>query len=166
MKNILLICFVSALGICQAQKKTRFSFGDESFVTGSVCEFKNDLKHLIDPEFSEPDFYEENRIFFDSIFLFLKEHPELKIEVGVYTASHGTEAENLRLSQQSADRIRDVLIWMGIPSEQLSSVGYGESSPAVPDEKMNYLDKKEKENAQAMNRRIELKIVSVNNTDK
>ncbi|SEA17448.1 Outer membrane protein OmpA, partial [Thiothrix caldifontis] len=80
----------------------------------------------------------------------LKQHPELKIEVGGHTDSSGDKAANEKLSQSRAEAVMKYLVEKGAKAELLSAKGYGSSTPladnATPDGK-------------AQNRRVELKIL-------
>ncbi len=51
-----------------------------------------------------------------------------------YTDSDGSEQGNLKVSQQRADAVRVELVSMGVPTAQLSAVGYGEANPVAPND--------------------------------
>jgi outer membrane protein OmpA-like peptidoglycan-associated protein/polyisoprenoid-binding protein YceI len=72
--------------------------------------------------------------------------PKLKVEVSGHTDSDGSDDANLRLSERRAHAVVDFIHSAGVPSVQLSAVGYGESKPVVD----NDTDKHK-----ALNRRIE-----------
>ena len=74
--------------------------------------------------------------------------PEVKVEIGGYTDSDGSASYNQKLSQRRADAVRDYLVKMGVPKDQLTTKGYGEASPIA--------DNKTPE-GKATNRRVELK---------
>jgi outer membrane protein OmpA-like peptidoglycan-associated protein len=78
----------------------------------------------------------------------IKAHPEAKIEVGGYTDSRGSAAYNERLSLARASSVRSYLIRQGVPVEQLTAVGYGESKPVASNAT---------EEGRAQNRRVELR---------
>jgi outer membrane protein OmpA-like peptidoglycan-associated protein/opacity protein-like surface antigen len=78
----------------------------------------------------------------------VKAHPEAKIEVGGYTDSVGSAAYNQRLSLARARAVRIYLIEQGVPADQLTAVGYGESSPVASNTT---------EEGRAQNRRVELR---------
>lgn len=58
----------------------------------------------------------------------LKNNPRLLIDVESYTDSRGQDAENLMLTQQRADLVRQFLIDQGINEARLTAKGYGEVS--------------------------------------
>ena len=62
----------------------------------------------------------------------LKENPRAQIRVAGYTSAAGTEDYNQKLSERRANAIRDYLVSEGvIESDRLSTIGYGETYPAV-----------------------------------
>lgn len=62
----------------------------------------------------------------------LKENPRAKIRVAGFTSAAGTEDYNQKLSERRAKSVQDFLITEGvIKRERLSTVGYGETQPAV-----------------------------------
>lgn len=69
----------------------------------------------------------ESKQVLDSITIFFKENPDLKIELGSHTDSRGSDAYNLKLSQARAQSAVDYLISKGVPAETLQAKGYGET---------------------------------------
>ncbi len=69
----------------------------------------------------------ESKLVLDSITIFFKENPDLKIELGSHTDSRGSDAYNLKLSQARAQSAVDYLISKGVPAETLLARGYGET---------------------------------------
>ena len=74
---------------------------------------------------------------------------ETNIVVQGHTDSSGSDAINQPLSERRAAHVKDYLVSQGVPASRLSSVGYGSSRPAVPNDT--------KENM-ALNRRVQLEI--------
>lgn len=62
---------------------------------------------------------------------FLKDHPEVSLEIEGHTDSRGSEEYNLSLSERRANAVRDWLIAKGVDAERLSAVGKGEGAPQV-----------------------------------
>jgi OOP family OmpA-OmpF porin len=62
------------------------------------------------------------------------QHPGPHIEVQGYTDSDGSEQSNLKVSQQRSDAVRVQLVSLGVPTAQLSAVGYGEANPVAPND--------------------------------
>jgi outer membrane protein OmpA-like peptidoglycan-associated protein len=62
----------------------------------------------------------------------LKENPKAKIRIAGYTSASGTDDYNQKLSEKRANAIRDYLVSEGvIGADRLSTIGYGETRPAV-----------------------------------
>lgn len=53
----------------------------------------------------------------------------VKVEIAGHTDNIGDEAENVRLSQQRAEAVRDYLVSRGVRMEMLTAVGYGGARP-------------------------------------
>jgi outer membrane protein OmpA-like peptidoglycan-associated protein len=77
----------------------------------------------------------------------LDQGPIKPIVVGGYTDSVGSEASNLKLSQDRADAVRSFLVSKGLPSDQLTAVGHGKANPVASNDTAD---------GRANNRRVEL----------
>ena len=62
---------------------------------------------------------------------FLQYKENVRIEIGGHTDNVGNEADNLRLSQQRADAIRQYLIKKNITADRVVAKGYGASMPVA-----------------------------------
>jgi len=61
---------------------------------------------------------------------FMKGHPETKLEIQGHTDNVGTEASNMKLSQERADSVKAYLAdKFGIAGDRLRAVGYGPKKP-------------------------------------
>ena len=87
---------------------------------------------------------------------YLQKHPGIKIEIGAHTDGTGTEAYNLKLSEQRAKACVDYLVKEGITTERLVAKGYGACCPL---EKETTDDGKDLPEAREKNRRVELKVL-------
>ena len=76
----------------------------------------------------------------------MKTHNDLKFEIDGHTDSDGSDAANLKLSQQRAGAVKTRLVDMGIDASRLTVKGYGESKP---------IDNNETAEGKANNRRVE-----------
>ena len=65
----------------------------------------------------------------DELVDFMKNKETVKIEVGGHTDNVGNDAENLLLSQQRADAIRNYLIKKGVNTSRVIAKGYGATQP-------------------------------------
>ncbi len=81
---------------------------------------------------------------------FIKENPDIKIEISGHTDNVGTSQYNKQLSQKRADAVKKYLVSQGCPADRLISVGYGESKPIAS----NSTDK-----GKAQNRRVEFRVI-------
>ena len=76
------------------------------------------------------------------------DNPDLSVEIGGHTDDVGSAEYNQTLSEKRAAAVKDWLVRNGVAASRLSSKGYGESQPLVP----NNSDAN-----RARNRRVELK---------
>lgn len=60
---------------------------------------------------------------------FLMDHPSYRVQISGHTDNSGTPATNLKLSEDRAKAVRQLLIGMGISAERLTTKGYGETVP-------------------------------------
>ncbi|UXX81205.1 OmpA family protein [Reichenbachiella carrageenanivorans] len=88
------------------------------------------------------------------VYDFLKENPNVKVEISGHTDNIGSAAYNMELSTKRAKAVYDFLIFKRIRSEQISYKGYGQDEPVAPNDNL--------EN-QSKNRRIEFKISEISN---
>ncbi|HVD99609.1 MAG TPA: OmpA family protein [Cytophagaceae bacterium] len=75
---------------------------------------------------------EESFVELDKVVSFLNEYPEVKIEIGGHTDNVGKAANNLTLSNNRAAAVAKYLESKGIADERISSKGYGQTKPVVP----------------------------------
>lgn len=81
----------------------------------------------------------------------LRANPGANVRIEGHTDSSGTAESNLELSRARARTVLDALVALGIPATRLSSEGFGETRPRVPDTSPQN---------QALNRRVEFVVVS------
>jgi OOP family OmpA-OmpF porin len=62
---------------------------------------------------------------------FLQKNPERQVMIEGHTDSVGSDAYNLELSQRRADAVRDFLMQNGIRAAQITTHGYGKTSPVA-----------------------------------
>ena len=65
---------------------------------------------------------------------FLESHPELHVELAGHTDNVGSDAYNLKLSNDRAEVVRQALIAKGIAENRLTAKGYGSSKPLFPND--------------------------------
>jgi OmpA-OmpF porin, OOP family len=62
----------------------------------------------------------------------LKDNPRAKVRVAGYTSASGSNAYNQKLSERRAGAVQEYLINEGIITrDRLSTIGYGETNPAM-----------------------------------
>jgi outer membrane protein OmpA-like peptidoglycan-associated protein len=88
----------------------------------------------------------------DRVIQLMNENPTLKVEVDAHTDDVGTDQYNLLLSQQRAKSVVDFLLEKKINPDRFSAKGFGETQAKVPNDN---------DENRAVNRRVELKIVSI-----
>lgn len=86
------------------------------------------------------------------LFHYLETNPSIRIEIQGHTDNVGGESENLRLSQNRADAVREHLISKGIPASRIEANGYGETQSVASNDT---------EEGRARNRRTQFKIVDL-----
>jgi outer membrane protein OmpA-like peptidoglycan-associated protein len=67
----------------------------------------------------------------DKLAEFLKTYPKRNVLIEGHSDSFGNEDFNLKLSQQRADAVRDLLVARGIASQRIRTKGYGAKFPLV-----------------------------------
>ena len=83
---------------------------------------------------------------------FIKDNPQITVEIGGHSDTIGDDGYNLTLSQNRAKTVYEYFIYYGINKERLSFKGYGESQP-IRGDNSEILDE--------LSRRIEIKIISL-----
>jgi outer membrane protein OmpA-like peptidoglycan-associated protein len=86
----------------------------------------------------------------EQVYKILKEHPELKVEIGGHTDNLGGKAKNLKLSQARAEAVVQWLVAKGIPGGQMTAKGYGSDVPVASNKTKV---------GREQNRRIEVKVI-------
>lgn len=86
----------------------------------------------------------------DRMVLTFNENPGLVLEIGGHTDNVGTDAANLKLSQERADSVREYMIGKGIEPDRVQSKGYGEAKPKATNDT---------EEGRQTNRRVEFKVL-------
>jgi OmpA-OmpF porin, OOP family len=85
----------------------------------------------------------------DLVVNFLKTNPNVKIDLSGHTDNRGVHADNVKLSQQRVNKVRDYLISKGVDSKRISGKGFGGTKPIASNDT---------EESRKMNRRVEFTI--------
>ena len=78
-------------------------------------------------DYDKASLREESLPILDQLVSFFEENSDLTIEIGSHTDSRGSDSYNADLSQRRAQSVVDYFVSQGVPAEQLSAKGYGES---------------------------------------
>lgn len=106
-------------------------------------------------EFNKAELTPDSKEKLDHLYTIMVDNPTIEIELSSHTDSKGTDAYNFDLSDRRAKSCVDYLIGRGIPSNRMTSKGYGESRPIAPNELANGKDNPD---GRALNRRTEFKV--------
>ena len=87
----------------------------------------------------------------DGVIAVLQDNPDAVIQIAGHTDSDGSDSYNQTLSEQRAASVYSYLVSNGIAARRLSTVGFGESMPVVPNTSAAN---------KARNRRIEFTVLS------
>jgi OmpA-OmpF porin, OOP family len=83
----------------------------------------------------------------NDLIVILKAYPNAEVQLVGHTDNTGDQAANMKLSQDRASAVRDMLVNGGIDASRLSTAGYGEDKPVASNDT---------EEGRAKNRRTEL----------
>ncbi len=101
-------------------------------------------------DFDRADIRPEMRTVLQRNAEWLRRHPRVKMSIEGNCDERGTEEYNMALGQRRAEVVKSYLVSLGISSNRLSTISYGEERPADPSHS---------ETAWAKNRRAEFSIV-------
>ncbi|MEU0095144.1 OmpA family protein [Kribbella sp. NPDC006257] len=79
----------------------------------------------------------------------LKSCETARVEIAGYTDNLGSTASSLPLSQQRADAVKAALVKLGVPSDRMTSRGYGEANPVASNDTAA---------GRVANRRVEIRV--------
>lgn len=85
----------------------------------------------------------------DKVTKFLKDRPDINIEVAGYTDNKGDDKSNIKLSNARAKAVLEYLVKKGTAKARITSKGYGKEYPVASNDT---------DEGRQMNRRVELKI--------
>ena len=86
----------------------------------------------------------------DQLLDFMRQHPTTEILLAGHTDNQGNFDENLKLSQQRVDVVKDYLVSNGIEARRITAKGYGPTRPVASNNR---------ESSRQFNRRVEMTVV-------
>ncbi len=124
-------------------------------INGEIAEIieKNaELKKLpyVEFIFDKTIIVDQYRKNIDSVYLYMKKNPKIKIELQGHTDFYGSDAYNIKLSQRRAEKVKQLLIDKGIDEKRIYIRYYGEKRPK---------DSRKTDDARARNRRVEFNVI-------
>ena len=114
-------------------------------------------------KFDSDELASDSKTELNKLFTLLSNNPTIKVEIQGHSDSKGNDNYNLNLSQKRAESVRKYLTKKGIKKTRITAVGYGEKKPIARNENSDGSDNEE---GRALNRRIELKIISKSGDNK
>ncbi|MFN4855108.1 MAG: OmpA family protein [Bacteroidota bacterium] len=87
---------------------------------------------------------------------YLNEHPQVHAVIEGHTDNVGDPANNLRLSQERAETVRQLLISFGVSPDRVQAKGYGKNHPRADNTTVE---------GRAMNRRVEVRLTNTQRTE-
>jgi outer membrane protein OmpA-like peptidoglycan-associated protein len=83
------------------------------------------------------------------LFKFMKDNPEILVEINAYTDNVGSSSYNQGLSERRAQSVVNYLVQKGIIINRLYPQGFGEENPVATNDT---------EEGRALNRRVEFRL--------
>jgi OmpA-OmpF porin, OOP family len=107
-------------------------------------------------DFNKATLRPESKVVLDGIVKIMLDNPQLKIELSAHTDSIGSDAYNLKLSQDRAQACVDYMIASSVSTDRVFAKGYGKSKPIAPNSLPNGKDNPE---GRQLNRRTEFTVL-------
>ena len=133
-----------------------YELGGGQLTAGSVIELKN-IYYDFDESYIRPDAEGD----LNHIVNLMQSYPGMLIELGSHTDARASATYNEGLSQRRAEEARTYLIQRGVDSRRITARGFGESQ--LRNQCADYVECSETDHQ--VNRRTEVKIVSMGNAD-
>lgn len=143
---------VDRLDKCPAEAETRNGYQDEDGCADEVPAIPTQLATL-DVTFKGGKDVLAKKSFakLDKVVAFLKEYPQLRVEVAGHTDDRGKRDRNVELSKRRAEAVASYLASQGIEPARIAAAGYGPDQPVADNKSAR---------GRAKNRRVELRPVT------
>jgi OOP family OmpA-OmpF porin len=126
-------------------KELEMNFSLQPVEVGTTVNLKSVLFVQSKPELLDGSFDE-----LDMVVDFMKRNPSVEIELGGHTDNRGRHEQNMKLSRDRVNVVKEYLVKQGIEEKRITGRGYGGTKPITDNEA---------EETRAMNRRVEFTIV-------
>ncbi|MGN6646110.1 MAG: OmpA family protein [Cytophaga sp.] len=127
MRFILIVIFLFPL----CSQSQIFNWNDTTFAPGSYRYFELKINY-------DRGALDENQLVYDTLTMFLKNHPAVKVEINIHTDIRGSEAYNMALSKRFASQLKNYFTGKSIDSTLYKIIPKGECEPVCTQE---YIDK-------------------------
>ncbi len=120
----------------------------------TLTPIKEGSRTVLNNIFFETDKYdlqERSKTELNKVIRFMKNNPEIRIEVSGHTDDVGADDYNLSLSNRRAKSVYDYLTQNGVAPDRIRYAGYGKQRPAYPNDTDEH---------RSQNRRIEFEIIN------
>lgn len=169
MKNILFILLFFNLNIAHSQEQTK----TEVIEIDSATLFSNQVfaLHNIYFDLGKSTVQKRSLHQLELIANFLKEQPNLVVEISVHMDSRGSNSSCMSITQRRADSVAAAIHSFGIPINRIVPKGHGDHQPYNYEgqnlteeyiDQFKFIDKNKWEILHQKNRRVEIKIISYN----
>ncbi len=103
-------------------------------------------------DFNKASFKVESYKELNQLEAFMKQNPNLQVEIGGHTDAIGTKEFNKWLSQQRANAVKNFLTSKGIDTRRVKTHGYGKEKPLASND--------DEDEGRELNRRVEFKVLN------
>ncbi|WP_428310762.1 OmpA family protein [Hydrocarboniphaga sp.] len=134
-----------------ADKCPNTPYGLKVDAEGCVREAQTIVLQNVNFEFNKATLTADSKTVLDGVATGLKSDPNMKVELAGHTDSKGSDAYNLKLSQNRANSVKAYLVTQGIPASRLTAKGYGETKPVATNDT---------DEGRAQNRRVEFRVLA------
>lgn len=125
-------------------KELEMNFSLQPVALGTTVNLKNVLFVQTKSEILSESYPE-----LDLVVHFLQNNPNVKIELSGHTDNRGVHSDNVKLSLQRVNKVKEYLVSKGIDSKRIAGKGYGGTKPIASNDT---------EESRKMNRRVEFTI--------
>lgn len=125
-------------------KELEMNFSLQPVALGTTVNLKNVLFAQTKADIL-PESYPE----LDLVVHFLQTNPNVRIELSGHTDNRGVHSDNVKLSLQRVNKVKEYLVTKGVESKRITGKGYGGTKPIASNDT---------EESRKMNRRVEFTI--------